>query len=954
MVKSVSAACLKSFGVLLFLFVSFASAQVPNQIQKLCGDLTSSNRLLAKSAGYDLDDICKQVKSFSGSNESREVNVEPIEQKVRRKTVSSVNANDVSGELLENYIEEKKLPIAVAPIAVSGVGSPTASELKPFGYDLFANVPNTFAPADDIPVSSDYVLGPGDTLNILFYGKLNDSFSLTINREGFVDFPELGPISIAGLTYGEAKDILQSRISAQIVGTNASISIGSLRSMQVFVLGEAFRPGSYTVSSFSTLTHALIVSGGISGIGSLRNIQLKRKGKIIAKMDLYDLLLNGDISDDIRLQASDVIYIPVVGNLVSISGQVLRPAIYELVGNEDVRDLLRLAGGTGPKAYTSSSVIERIKDNDFVTVIDIDLSRDSDLSIPLKNGDHIRVSSIISEARSVAEIKGFLYHPKRVTFSEGMRVSDLLVSIAEKKPGLDLDYAIIERKNLATGHLSAIAVNLRASFNKSKSPEDIILNDRDKLHIFGIEGDRGQQLNELLAALEAQKKDFPEIAEVIGSRLPGRFPITEGMKLSDLLLSAGGIVSGYSDLENALLVREHEENKGEISVVLVDLIKIVDDNSSPTNLVVKPKDKLFIFSYDEDRSVTLSAVTAKLIRQAKLDKPSKTLKISGSVMYPGVYPFFDNMSLQDLLEISGGLNFEAYKSEAEITRLDMSDDQQATREVIISSLNFKDQLLIPGDEVSIREVPNFKEKNAVVLKGEFRFPGQYFIQRGESLTSIITRTGGFTEDAYTQGSIFTRQSLREREQAEIDRLRNELESNLRLPDQDMLSSNNTSNQIIENAVESLESITATGRLVIPLGKILAGEADDIILKDGDTFMVPKFSQEVTVIGEVVRPASFQFNSDYHTNDYISRSGGFTDRSNKRAIYVVKANGEIIRGTNWFSFPTKRDRIGPGDTIVVPVAYERSLVRNLPIITSVSRIMYELAIASAAVRSFNSD
>ena len=119
-------------------------------------------------------------------------------------------------------------------------------------------------------------------------------------------------------------------------------------------------------------------------------------------------------------------------------------------------------------------------------------------------------------------------------------------------------------------------------------------------------------------------------------------------------------------------------------------------------------------------------------------------------------------------------------------------------------------------------------------------------------------------------------------------------------------------------------------------------------------MVPKFSQEVTVTGEVIRPASFQFNLGDDTRDYISRSGGFTDRANKGAIYVVKANGEIIRGTNWFSFPTNRDKIGPGDTIVVPIAYERSLVRNLPIITSVSRIMYELAIASAAVRSFNSD
>ena len=244
---------------------------------------------------------------------------------------------------------------AVAPVAVSGVGEAAAAIiLKPFGYDLFANAPTTYAPAASIPVSGDYLLGPGDTLDILFYGKTNNTFSLEINREGFVDFPELGPVGLAGLTYGEAKEMLQARISAQIIGTQVSISMGSLRSMQIFVLGEAFKPGAYTVSSLSTITHALVSSGGVSDIGSLRNIQLKRQGKLIATLDLYDLLLAGDTSNDVRVQASDVIYIPTVGDLASIEGQVLRPAIYELKGGESTQDLIDLAGGLGPKAFAES------------------------------------------------------------------------------------------------------------------------------------------------------------------------------------------------------------------------------------------------------------------------------------------------------------------------------------------------------------------------------------------------------------------------------------------------------------------------------------------------------------------------------------------------------------------------------------------------------------------------
>ena len=276
--------------VLLVLCISFVGlslslnvySQGLGDVKQLCDNATAANKAMARQAGYDLDQLCGEITTVGAAKVAVQAPAP-----VARGTVSS--SEDIS--------------VSVAPVAVSGVGETApASSLKPFGYDLFANAPTTYAPAASIPVSGDYLLGPGDTLDILFYGKTNNAFSLDINREGFVDFPELGPVGLAGLTYAEAKEMLQSRISAQIIGTQVSISMGSLRSMQIFVLGEAFKPGAYTVSSLSTITHALVSSGGVSDIGSLRNIQLKRQGKLIATLDLYDLLLSGDTSKDVRVQ----------------------------------------------------------------------------------------------------------------------------------------------------------------------------------------------------------------------------------------------------------------------------------------------------------------------------------------------------------------------------------------------------------------------------------------------------------------------------------------------------------------------------------------------------------------------------------------------------------------------------------------------------------------------------
>jgi len=205
--------------------------------------------------------------------------------------------------------------------------------LEPFGYDLFAGVPSTFAPVSDVPVPAEYVVGPGDRLEVQLIGNTKGRHSLVVGRDGRIMFPELGPIAVSGLRFEAAKARIESRVADQMIGTQAVVTMGDLRSIRVFVLGEAERPGSYTVSGLATVTNALFASGGVKTIGSLRNIELKRNGALVKRVDLYDLLLKGDTSGDARLLPGDVIFIPPVGSTVAVTGEIRRPAIYEIKGD---------------------------------------------------------------------------------------------------------------------------------------------------------------------------------------------------------------------------------------------------------------------------------------------------------------------------------------------------------------------------------------------------------------------------------------------------------------------------------------------------------------------------------------------------------------------------------------------------------------------------------------------
>ena len=826
---NISKRWLLSIAVTASLFSGSAFSQGLGDIKELCGDLTPANKAMAAQAGYDVDQLCSEIPTMAAAKAAV-----PAAPKVARETVSSTQT----------------LAVAVAPVAVAGVGEAApASSLKPFGYDLFANAPTTFAPAASIPVSSDYLLGPGDTLDILFYGKTNTAFSLEINREGFVDFPQLGPVGLAGLTYGEAKDMLQARIAAQIIGTQVSISMGSLRSMQVFVLGEAFKPGAYTVSSLSTITHALVSSGGVSDIGSLRNIQLKRQGKLVATLDLYDLLLAGDTSNDVRVQAADVIYIPTVGDLASIEGQVLRPAIYELKGTESIQDLVELAGGMGPKAFAQSARLQRINFDGFMTTLDVDLTQSEDKSASLRGGDHLTVDAITNYKKDVVSLQGAVRHEGDFAWRDGMRVSDIVAT-------------------------------------------------RDKLN--------------------------PD-----------------------------------ADLGAVMLVREIP-NSADIEMLIFSFERVLADFSSEDNQRLMSRDKIIVLSAYGDRATQISPYITQLKRQATLGTSAKIVTSGGTVRFPGEYPLVEGMSIDDLIRLSGGLVESAYSQSAEIARIDLSNPNRAVSSIVVSSLTGSSTMALqPSDYVEFRTIPDFRETQTISLEGEFVFPGTYAFDKGENLSSVIQRAGGFTDEAFVDGSIFLREALKIREQQELDRLAKVLNDDLnadRLRDANSnIAVDDAQLTLQRNAIEALASAEAQGRLVIPLMKIVNFSVDDVALKTNDRLLIPKFSQEVTVIGEVQRPTSYLYDASFSQADYLMQSGGIKPSADKRGIYVVKAGGQVIMPTRgWFRFRSAQANIGPGDTIVVPLDTDDTRIRGIPLLAEVSTIIYQLALGAAAVNSFSSN
>ncbi len=730
----------------------------------------------------------------------------------------------------------------VAPVAI---GHPDDADLQPYGYDLFAGEPSTFAPATDIPIPVDYVIGPGDTVEVQLFGAQNGLYTLVVSREGTLNFPELGPISVAGLQFAELRSVIQQRVSEQMLGVSASITMGPLRSIRVFVLGDAHRPGSYTVSALSTMTNALFVSGGVSLIGSLRNIQLKRRGTVVTTMDLYDLLLEGDTSGDARLQPGDVIFIPPAGATVGVSGEVRRPAIYELDGENTVAEVLALAGGLLPSAFPEASRVDRINADRERTIIDVDLSTSIGLSGPVRPDDTIRVFSILEKREEIVVLNGHVYRPGGFQWSAEMRLTDLIPSLDELRPQADPAYVLVRRE----------------------SPDNL-----------------------------------------------------------------------------------------RIDVTSADLGAALVDPASTSNILLRPRDQVFVFEFGNDRSAQLEPILDELRLQASNLEPTRQVAITGRVRAPGAYPLEQGMRISDLLRAGGQLQEAAYALEAELTRYIVDHDQTRRTELITVNLArvlTGDALanidLLPHDVLNIKEIPLWRDLEKIDVVGEVRFPGSYPIRRGETLRSVIDRAGGMTDLASVDGAVFLREELREREQEQLEDLIGRLESEVEATN----AAAQDSAEVVaarRALLEQVRETTATGRLVIDLGGVLSSSSPDadVSLLNGDRLLVPKASQTVTVIGEVQFPTSHVFDGNVSRNDYIDLSGGLTADADKRRIYVVHANGSVEASSSR-SFGRSDGAVRPGDTVVVPLDADR--ISKLGLWTSITTIIYNIGVAAAAVASF---
>ena len=312
-----------------------------------------------------------------------------------------------------------------------------------------------------------------------------------------------------------------------MIGVHASITMGTLRSIRVFVLGEARAPGSYTVSSLSTMTNALLMSGGADRIGSLRNIQLKRKGKIITTLDLYDLLLNGDTSNDARLLPGDVIFIPTIGKMVGIEGEIRRPAIYELNNEKTTKDIIKLAGGFLPTAYPQASLIERISALGNRTLLDVDLTSAAGKATIVLDADMLKIYSVLDTMEDVVMIDGHVKRPGGFAYKKGLRFTDLVRNTGELLANPDLNTALIIRELQPTRKIETFLFNPSLAFTSPKGQHDPVLQARDTVILFNFEDDRPTLLEETVKQLnlQANHSQRRQVTSINGHvRFPGASP----------------------------------------------------------------------------------------------------------------------------------------------------------------------------------------------------------------------------------------------------------------------------------------------------------------------------------------------------------------------------------------------------------------------------------------------
>jgi polysaccharide export outer membrane protein len=866
----------------------------------------------ANRSGGDMDsggmgmDAASAALAFANMGSGREMNappssgmspVVPVQPSSRR---SRQNALIQPAEMARKQSPYNDIP-SLYDMYLQAVPRPATP--RRFGSEVFDN--GTRDPQlipMDLPVGPDYVVGPGDGLSIDLWGGVSQRFFRTVDREGRISLPEAGPVLVSGRNLADVQQDLQRILRTEYRDVSAEVSLARLRTIRIYEVGDVANPGAYDISSLSTPLNALFAAGGPTPKGSLRIVKHYRGNQLVQVVDLYDLLLHGVKSGMGRLDNGDTVLVPPIGPQVTVEGMVRRPAIYELKDEKNLAEVLELAGGLLPTAALRHIEVQRLVAHDKQTMLSLDIPEIGDSaevtkkleSFEIQDGDRIRIFPIASYNQDAIYLDGHVIRPGRYSYRENMRVTDVIASYKDLLPEPATNYAEIIRLNAPDFHPTVESFDLADTLaNPAQAP---LLHPMDTVRIFS-------------------RFDFenPPIVSVWGDvRAPGTYRTSGQIRLGDAIHLAGGLTPD-AQKEDAQVFRYLPDGKFKIfSVNLSEALA-----GDPTeNIVLQPRDRLLIH------------------RNPDAVEPA-TVYIQGEVARPGRYPLTTNMTIADLIQVGGGLKPSADTNTADLTHFQSANQTGVTAQhesiSISSALSKGPEAAIAihnGDVLTVRQLPGWNDLGAsITVRGEVRNPGTYGIRPGEKLSSILQRAGGFQPDSYPYGAVLRRVQVRELEAKDQDqmilRVKDE-QSNLQLlpeTDPDKKRAKDLALQQWQTALEQLSSNPPSGRVAIRISPDIhqwQNTIADVEVRAGDSIEIPKKPSYVMVTGQVYNPTAVSYRPGKSATWYLGQSGGPTQLANKKAIFVIRADGSVL-GTSQglWSGESLSAELRPGDTVVVP-------------------------------------
>ena len=791
--------------------------------------------------------------------------------------------------------------------AVAPVGT-----VERFGEEVFRNPPKASGNIPiDFPASPDYVVGPGDGLAIDLWGGVSQRLERTVDHEGRLSLPEVGPVPVNGQTLSDVQLTVQRLLRTQFRNVAADVSLSRLRKVRVYVVGDVKRAGAYDVSSLSTPLNALLAAGGPTANGSMRIVKHYRGTELVQEVDLYDLLLRGIRTDIQRLEPGDTLLVPPVGSQIRVDGMVRRPAIYELHKENTLEQALEMAGGILPTAALSHVEVQRLEAHEKRTMLSLEISGAADSasietqlsSFAIRDRDEIHIFPIAQFIQDAIYLEGHVLRAGRYAYKPGMKVTDLISSYSDVLPEPALKYAEIIRLNPPDFHPSVESFDLSAALsNPSAAPA---LQALDTVRIFN----------------RFEVENPPTISVAGAVRKPGTFEPPGQIRFRDAIELSGGL-NWDASTDSAQIIRVTPD--GSLKILSVR-VKEALEGGAADNILLETRDRV-------------------LIQQNLNHADPPSVLVGGEVVHPGRYLLAGNLHVSDLVQIAGGLSRGADTESADLTEYQASSTgplvathADVSLAAAMSGDPERDPRLRDGDVLTIRKVRGWSDLRAVVhIDGEAQHPGTYGIHPGERLSSVLERAGGFEPDAYPYGAVLERIQVRELEKKERDAMLLRLkqaQDGLELSPDGEPKQKLAKGLALQQWQSSIDQLTANppvGRVSIRISSEIErwkNTSADIEVRAGDTLVIPKRPGFVMVSGQAFNPTAIAYRPGRSANWYLNRAGGPTPMANKKGIFVIRANGTVIGGkSGLWSGDSLSAALQPGDIVVVP---EKALAGNVP-------------------------